>query len=440
MINIIRQSILIIVEKISRSDIATRLLNGSFWTLTGTAIAKFIVLIAGIICAHVLTQEAYGEFNMVRSTINLFVTFGTAGLGLTATKYISEFLKNEKEHIISIYFITNGFAFITALIVTLIILFFSNYIATYTLNAPQLVTPIRIGGLLLFITVINGAQQGTLAGFEDFRSIAINTLVGSVFESVLMIVGGYYYGVSGAILGFGCGFIALYICNHFSIRKLFNRHKLDIELSQIRIKDFRILYKFSLPAALSSMMVTPVFWIVRTMLIRASSFSELAIYEAADQWKIIILFIPAALSHVLLPILSSISNDNEKKRFWKTLKYNIYLNTSISLCIAIVVCLTSSCIMRLYGKGYENPMPLILLAISTIFTSISTVVGISISSRAKMWVGFCFNFLWGIMVILFSYFFLYNGLGANGIALSILLSYFLHAFFQFIYLLKTVHC
>lgn len=427
-----------IINRIKSSNIASRLAKGAFWSLTGTALAKFIVLISGIICAHVLEQEAYGEFNMVRSTINLFVVFGNAGLGLTATKYISEYKKKDKNHICSIYLLTNGFAAITGLIVTVLILALSNYLATETLKAPQLITPIRIGALLLFITVINGAQQGTLAGFEGFRSIACNTFLGSVAESILLLIGGYYWGVNGAVLGFGCGFIVLYICNHISIRKQFAKNCIQLSINNFKKNDLHLLYKFSLPAALSSIMVAPVFWAVRTMLVRHTNFSELAIYEAADQWKIIILFIPAALSNVLLPILSSISNSSEKEKYWKTLKYNIYANVAISSSIALLVCITSPYIMVLYGKGFTDPWPLILLAISTIFTSISTVVGISISSRAKMWVGFLFNFIWGIMVILFSYIFLNMGLGARAVGLSILISYFLHAICQFFYLYNSV--
>ena len=60
-------------------------------------------------------------------------------------------------------------------------------------------------------------------------------------------------------------------------------------------------------------MIAPTYWIIRTMLVRNTSFSELAIYEAADQWKTIILFIPTAVSQIVLPILSSIVNEDQKE-------------------------------------------------------------------------------------------------------------------------------
>ena len=96
-----------IKTKIETSEIATRMAHGAFWSFSGTALAKLVILLAGIACAHVLGQKEYGEFNMVRSTINLFIIFGAAGLGLTATKYIAQFKKSDQEHVSSIYILTN---------------------------------------------------------------------------------------------------------------------------------------------------------------------------------------------------------------------------------------------------------------------------------------------------------------------------------------------
>lgn len=420
-------------QKIDNSDLGKRIASGAFWSFSGTAIAKLMVLVGGILCAHILGKEEYGEFGMVRSTISMFVVFGTAGIGLTATKYIAEYRSSDKDHIASIYLLTNGFAICTGILVTLIILFASSYLAETTLKTPHLVYSIRWGAILLFFTVFNGAQTGTLAGFENFRGIAINNFIGSFFETVCMLAGAYLYGVDGAVVGFGTGFIVLNIVNYISIHKTFKNNNISISWLSYRKSDIKLLYLFSLPAALSSFMVTPVFWIVRSMLVRHSGYGELAIYEAADQWKIIILFIPGAVSHIVLPILSSIVNTNQNA-FWKVLRINILLNVSIAFILSIIVCASSPVIISMYGKGFNDPMPLVYLALSTIFTSLSTVVGLSIYSRSKMWTGFSFNFVWGIMVISFSYLFINMNLGASGIALAILLAYLLHSMFQLTYL------
>ena len=59
------------IQKVSQqvltSDIGKRIAYGAFWSMTGTALGKFLVLVAGIICARILGKEIFGEFGMVRS-------------------------------------------------------------------------------------------------------------------------------------------------------------------------------------------------------------------------------------------------------------------------------------------------------------------------------------------------------------------------------------
>ena len=130
--------------------------------------------------------------------------------------------------------------------------------------------------------------------------------MGSVLESVLTIFGAYYFGVNGAILGFGMGFILIFVTNHLSINKNFSAiHIKKLSIKKLHLKDFSILYTYSLPAALSALLITPSFWLIRSILVRAEGFQELAVFEAADQWKVIILFVPTAFSQIVLPILSS---------------------------------------------------------------------------------------------------------------------------------------
>lgn len=430
------KKITLAINKIIKSDLGRRMAKGTFWAIFGTAFAKFNVLIAGIVCARILGKDEYGEFGMIRSTITVFVTLGIAGLGLTATKYISEYRKNSPDRISSIYLTTTGFSVVLGIIISSLILILAPVLADKTLNSPFLTNDLRWGGILLFFTILNGIQSGVLNGFEDFKSVALNTFYGSIAEGLLMCLGAYYYGVTGAIIGFGCGYIVIYLCNRHSINNLFRSNNVIINFQNYNIKDLKLLYKFSLPAALSSLMVAPVFWIIKSMLVRDEGYGQLAIYEAADQWKIIILFFPSAISNVVLPILSSIVNDSNGK-FWKVLKINILLNGGIAFVLSVAMILFGKYFMSLYGKGFNDPTTLIILSCSTIFTAISQVIGLSISSRGKMWINFIFNMIWSIMVIAFSYIFLNLRWGASGIAYAILYSYIIYAGCQYIYMKNT---
>lgn len=427
-----------LTKRIKSSGTGKRIAKGAFWSFTGTALAKFFVLVSGIICAHILTKEEYGEFGMVRSTINMFVVFGTAGIGLTASKFVSEYKVKHQERIPSIYLLTNGVALLLGICITILVLFLAPLLADNSLHAPYLTPTIRVGGILLFVTIINGAQTGSLSGFEDFKALSLNTLYGSIAESVLMIVGAYYYGVFGAVLGFGIGFIVILFANFISINRCFKQLDISVSYKSFRREDLSLLYKFSLPAALSSFMVSPTIWITKSLMVKISGFNELAVFEAADQWRIIIMFIPSAISQVVLPILSSMIEDDDRS-FWKVLKVNLLLNAGVALFIAIIVSFASPYIIGLYGKSYSTDYwTLIILASSTVFSAIANVVGLAISSRSKMWIGLSFNCVWAIMIIVFSYVLMYNGMGARGLAFAFTSAYLIHSILQLLYLYFVV--
>ena len=178
-----------LLRKIKSSDIAKRIATGAFWSLTGTAIGKFCVLISGIVCARILGKMTFGEFGMIRSTLGMFIVLGTTGIGVTATRYISQYQKEEKAHAASIYFMSQRFSFLTALCISLAVFLFADTISSALLHEPKLSLSVRFGSLMIFLSILNGMENGVLSGIEAFDKIAQNTFFGSITESILMLVG-----------------------------------------------------------------------------------------------------------------------------------------------------------------------------------------------------------------------------------------------------------
>ncbi len=418
----------------NKSSVAYRIANGTFWSLTGVALGKALVLIASIFCARILGDVKFGELGIIRSTLGMLITLGAAGLGTTASKYIADYrAKNDKKGIVRIYCLTNYFTISIAVIVTALAFMFSEQIAISNFHASHLKIDIQIGAILLFFSVITATQNGVLAGFEQFRLIALNTLYASVVEGVGIVAGAYLYGTEGAVLGFGVSFVFWTLINHYSITKTFHSFGIQKERTSLSYNDYQILWKFSLPSALNSILVAPAFWAVKTLLIRYNGFGDLGVYEAADQWRIIILFVPNAISNILMPIFANVNGSNNKQTYNKVQRISIVLNGSIALVLVLFVFFLKDFIMSLYGAGFENPLLLFVLCSSTIFNAMAQVMTLSLISKSKAWVSFAFNFVWALILIAISFFFLQEGYGAMSLALANLISYVLHFIFQLIY-------
>ena len=306
---------------------------------------------------------------------------------------------------------------------------FAKQLSIWSFNDVSLFKELRVSAFLLFFATINGSYTGSLAGFQDFKSIAKNNFYSSFIQAGLTVLGGFYYGINGALIGYGIGYLILFMLHKKSLSKNFGKTKRKLLLKNIISTDKTFLWSFGIPAALSSFLVTPVFWWTKSYLIRSSSFEEMALFYAADQWRIMVLFIPSALIPIVLPALTG-----NIKNFNKTLNFNIKINFFTTLIILIPLMIFSKNILNLYGDEYVNIRLFVFLISSALFSSFSSVVGSAIASLGIMWTGFVFNFFWAIYMILFSIFFVNLEMGAMGLAYAVFLSYLIHGISQFIFL------
>jgi O-antigen/teichoic acid export membrane protein len=314
------------------------------------------------------------------------------------------------------------FSLTLGIAITALALATSQFLSADYLKAPELTKPLLIGSVILLLSILNSSENGTLAGLEDFKSIAINTLIGSFFEAACMVVGAYFYQLEGAVAGFAIGVLCLYIANKLSAIRALNKAGISAYVKSVYKEDWALIFSYSIPATLSALTVTPVFWLVRSMLVRASNYGELGIFEAADQWKVMLLFVPGAICQIVLPIMSSIT---DHRLFRKALIGNLALIGGIAAILALVSWFVAPILMPLYGRTFTDTATLTALAFSTIPTALAQILEMTLYSREKMWTSFGFNIVWGISTVALAYLFLENQQGAFGIAMAILLAYIL---------------
>ena len=241
------------IKELSEGN-ASRLFSGFSWVMVGSLMSKVLVFLATVLVARILSKEVYGQLSIIRSTINLFVSLSSFGIGATATKYIAQYRTTDPTKAIKMYFVANAFVIVMAVVSCSILLVSADIIATNRLNRPEMSIELRIASLILFFSVMNGAQTGTLSGFEDFKRIAkCQTLMGIV-EIVSLCIGAYFFGLKGAVVGFGLTYCAAWLYNSIGIRKHLRSFDIPItyELRRLNLSDFKPLLTFSLPVAATS--------------------------------------------------------------------------------------------------------------------------------------------------------------------------------------------
>lgn len=430
-----------LILRISQSPNILRIANGAFWSLSGAVISKGLALVSSIIIARFLGTKGYGELGVIQSTIGMFGMFAGLGLGMTATKYIAQYRDIDKAKTGKIIALTEIVAIIASGIVSILLFLISSWLATETLAAPSLATILRIGSLYLFLLSIIGLQNGILAGFEAFKVIAIRSAITGFSTFPLMVGGVYLWGLNGAVWGLVGSSLINVILNYIAIQKQLFKNKINTQRKNCFCEK-SILIEFAFPAFLAGVMIGPVTWICSTILINhPNGYSEMGIYNAANQWLLIILFIPGTLGSIILPLLSNINQIESPRKYLRVLKYNVIINVITAFIISTIIIIFSEFIIATYGTSFSSGRPvLIVLALSAIFNSYNNVIGQAIASKGKMWVGFILNVAWAFVLILFTLYFTQKGQGAIGLSKAYLFAYISHTFistFVIYFLLKN---
>jgi O-antigen/teichoic acid export membrane protein len=403
--------------------------------MAGTVISRALMLVAMILVARMLGKTVYGELGIINSTINMFGIFAGFGLGMTATKYVAEYRQSDPDRAGRIIGLSGIFTIASGGLIAFGLFIFAPWLAKHTINAPHLAGVLRISALILFISALNGAQTGALAGFEAFKTIAYVNLFVGIISFPILVIGAYFGGLTGTVWALAINLAVNWLINHLALRKEAHRYKVPFTLKNCTC-EMPVLWRFSLPAVLAGAMVGPVSWACNALLVnRPNGYDEMGIFNAASQWQIAIVFIPSMISRVVLPMLSSLNAKSESQRYRKVLILNVTLNTGIALAIVLPLVLFAYFVMSAYGTGFERGTNVLrVLAVATVLMAVNGIVGQAITSKGKMWIGFMFNTLWAIALLAGTWILLYNGYGAFGMACATLIAYVLHTVWQSAYL------
>jgi O-antigen/teichoic acid export membrane protein len=391
-------------------------------------------MISSVAVARMLGTQGYGEIGMVQSTLGLFGVFAGFGLGTTATKYIAEFRVKEPERAGRIAALTIVVALITSSLMLGVCVFFADYLSIQTLNHSSLAPLLYSGGVLLFFLTMGGMLSAALSGFESFKLLAkINVWTGVITVPTAIILV-WLYGTQGAIASQTIiAALGLMLCA-FALARECKTYGIEINYVKQIWREGRLLWIFSVPAMLGALVTVPAAWITNAMLVKQpDGFSELGLFNAANQWRIFVIFIPAILTSAMLPILSETYGRADKSNFIHTVSLNLRMTWVTAFPFAILVVLLSEPLAQIYGREFEKCADIIVvLMISCFLTVVNGSVGTALAGAGQMWLGSAFNFVWAIILIASSLL-LVSRYGGFGLGLAYLTAYFFHTIFVMTY-------
>ncbi len=408
---------------ILKDQVHSRFLRSAATLLAGTAASRLTTLVAAILISNILLPSEFGRLTILQSTIALLAGVGGLGLAIAVTRQVAEF--REQDPRLAGRYLGVALVLTSAggIIVTGGYLAARDFVATQILQNDQLANLIVASAGAVFFAGLTGAIQGALVGLEKFTSMVISQWIQAGATSAGMIVGAVTAGVQGALLGFSAGWVVAAGGSYYLLRREVTRAHIPIDYRVTRA-EWRTLWRLGFPAFVAFLSVSAAYLGGQLLLAhRAGGYADVAAFNVAYRWHLALLFIPAAIAPVLLPIMTNLISQGHTDDSRRLYRLSLLLMATLTSIPAALLALAAPHVLALNGSFYSaNAGPLIFLAIASIPSALNSVL-----SSASLSHGLIRAWLVSDLVLAGVLFItaiaLIPSLGASGLAIAYLAGY-----------------
>jgi O-antigen/teichoic acid export membrane protein len=403
-----------------------RFATGAAWSLLGSGVSQGVSLVGLVFVARSMDREQYGQFIVLQNTVLTLGVLAGFGVGITATRFVAAWKEGNKSRLESMLGLCETSVALLGLATGLFVSMASGLIAGRGFNSPELALPLSIASASLLFATLDGFQKSALIGFGDMRAFASCSILGSIMGSVSLFVGVQFAGLSGAAFGILVGAVLQATVSRLLYRRVARSNSVRPAIAGC-LAERHELFAFALPAFLAGVLVAPTHWIAQVALANtAGGYAEVALLGIAMQWHAAVLFFPAVIGRVALPMMTEYVGQAKDGDARALLLFAIKINAAICLPLAALIALASPWIISLYGVAYQDGAATLMLCVfAATLSAIASPAGGVLAARSRMWLGFLMNLAWAIVFLSIALAMI--GIGALGVALGLLLAYCAHS-------------
>jgi len=292
------------------------ILKGASISMFGLFLSKLISY-ATIIIVSKIGSENFGLLNLSFSVISFLAMIFLLGLNSGVLRYVSYYLgKNDKERIKGTVLAALKICGIIGVVILILLVIFSNYIAIEIFKKPELASIIRILALMMPLIILTEIFVST---FLSYKKIEYTTLIRDISEKIVKLI------LIAIFLSLGFGLIGItlsYVISAlFTSLLLFYFLRKDIfPVFDKRIKakyNTKELLLYSLPLIMTGLLTMLQKWADTFILGIYRTASEVGVYNIAFSSAALLVMVPTALMSLFTPVITNLYGRNKIKEIRK---------------------------------------------------------------------------------------------------------------------------
>ena len=197
------------------------LVQGSILAAAGI-IVRLIGLFYKIPMTRILGKEGIGYYNTAYEVYSIGLILSSYSLPLAISKLIAaRRIRGQYQDSRRVFLCGLGFGFVIGAIMTLFLLFGSDWITTYIFNSPNSALPLKVMAPTILVFSVMGVIRGYFQGYGNMVPTSLSQIIEQVVNAVVSIAASYWlmnryaasasqasYGAAGGTLGTLCGAVA----------------------------------------------------------------------------------------------------------------------------------------------------------------------------------------------------------------------------------------
>ncbi|MFO0944586.1 MAG: oligosaccharide flippase family protein [Planctomycetota bacterium] len=369
-------------------SLSSRMASGTLWNLAGTIFSRMFTVVATVASARILGRELFGGLGAIQSSIRQFSPIAGRGLGGSATKYVSDLRNSDPVRAGRILFITVAFGVIASVVTSGIVFVLAGNLARM-INSPHLVWQMQLGAIWLMTLSLSGLASDILAGFHAFRSMAMITILEGIAMLAAMVVLTWYFSLTGAMVSLAISTGVSLAYGIYAIRRECARSGVRVEYRGAW-SEIRVVWVFAIPDILVKLMVGPAGWFTNVILMSIpNGVMQMGALNVAYTWRNLLLYIPAAMVRIALPMLSEIHGSRSAKDFERAVVIQIFLIWLLTLGPCVGIAAASPILLLIFGPEYKDAnLVMTVTVLGATVQPMAALLSAALASKTKMW------FLW----------------------------------------------
>ncbi|WP_278182908.1 hypothetical protein [Vibrio misgurnus] len=352
---------------------------------------RLSVLIMGLIFARNLGTDFYGEFVLVRSTVQIFETALGISLGIAVSKVFLINRENFRD-------VINSSLFFIVIIASLVSFLFIFVFDISNFTGGNIIIIVFYGFLTIFFQFLLNFLKG-IAEFKLVFIVSFVYLVSSIFVSYYLTLS--ISGANGALISY----IVILLISFATMLtfgfKWFLKFDFDFRFNLVDTVKF---YKTdALPVMLSAMLSPLVLWLVNVLVASGQNGTHnLSLFNVSYLLYGLMTFFPVVLAEVFFKKIAEELNSNSNVMVF-IYKYAIRLLIA-NVPLALFFYYFSDDIVLLYGEEFSGSVQSFRLFIFCSFlTCTLPLLGKLFILGGMSFFNFISNFIWGTFVLIFIY-------------------------------------